>query len=88
MKLRGDDRKFLARVLSVGVDCDVAALQVDDPAFWEGVTPLELGPLPRLQVGRRRCGADVRPTARVQRSWWYWARLAARTELCGCRWAA
>ena len=34
VKRRGDDRKFLARVISVGVDCDIAALQVDDPDFW------------------------------------------------------
>ncbi len=34
VKKRGDDEKFLARVLSVGVDCDVALLTVDDDAFW------------------------------------------------------
>lgn len=89
MKLRGDDRKFLARVLSVGVDCDVAALQVDDPAFWEGVTPLELGPLPRLQVGRGlREVLGVRHTAWVQHDRWYWASLAALTGVHGCSWAA
>ncbi|GFR40455.1 hypothetical protein Agub_g1013 [Astrephomene gubernaculifera] len=37
VKRRGDDRKYLARVLSVGVDCDIAALQVDDPDFWAGM---------------------------------------------------
>ncbi|KIZ00510.1 hypothetical protein MNEG_7454 [Monoraphidium neglectum] len=49
VKRRGDDRKFIARVLSVGVDCDIALLTVDDPEFWEGVSPLEFGSLPRLQ---------------------------------------
>lgn len=49
VKRRGDDRKFLARVLALGVDCDVALLTVDDDAFWEGLKPLEFGPLPRLQ---------------------------------------
>lgn len=49
MKKRGDDRKFLAHVLSIGVDCDIALLDVADPAFWEGVEPLVLGPLPHLQ---------------------------------------
>jgi hypothetical protein len=34
VKRRGDDRKFLARVLSIGVDCDVALLTVEDEAFW------------------------------------------------------
>lgn len=51
VKRRGDDRKFLARVLSIGVDCDVALLKVDDPAFYEGFTPLNFGNLPKLQVG-------------------------------------
>lgn len=50
MKRRGDDRKFLARVLSIGVDCDVALLDVEDAGFWEDVTPLAFGTLPRLQV--------------------------------------
>lgn len=49
VKKRGDDEKFLARVLALGVDCDIALLTVDDPAFWEGLAPLEFGPLPQLQ---------------------------------------
>ena len=49
VKRRGDDRKFLAKVLSIGVDCDVALLDVEDEAFWQDVTPLEFGPLPKLQ---------------------------------------
>ncbi|GIL56480.1 hypothetical protein Vafri_11837 [Volvox africanus] len=40
VKRRGDDRKFLARVVSVGVDCDIAALEVDDPEFWGAAPPL------------------------------------------------
>ena len=51
VKRRGDDQKFLAQVLAVGTDCDIALLTVEDGAFWEGVTPLELGPLPTLQAG-------------------------------------
>jgi hypothetical protein len=49
VKRRGDDKKYLARVLSIGVDCDVALLDVADEDFWEGVEPLRFGPLPRLQ---------------------------------------
>ncbi|CAK0742846.1 hypothetical protein CVIRNUC_001425 [Coccomyxa viridis] len=49
VKRRADDQKFLAQVLAVGTDCDIALLTVEDEAFWEGVTPLELGPLPTLQ---------------------------------------
>lgn len=49
VKRRGDDRKYLARVLAVGTECDIALLTVDDAAFWEGVTPVRFGPLPALQ---------------------------------------
>ncbi|KAG2497712.1 hypothetical protein HYH03_004449 [Edaphochlamys debaryana] len=66
VKRRGDDRKFLAKVISVGVDCDIAALQVDDPDFWAPGGPdappppvLALGPLPRLQDGVAVVGYPV-----------------------------
>lgn len=49
VKKRGDDRKFLAKVLSIGVDCDIALLTVEDEEFWDGVKPLDFGPLPKLQ---------------------------------------
>lgn len=50
VKRRGDDQKFIAEVLAVGTECDIALLTVRDEAFWEGVDPLELGSLPKLQV--------------------------------------
>jgi hypothetical protein len=34
VKKRGDDQKFLARVLATGTECDIALLTVDDPKFW------------------------------------------------------
>jgi S1-C subfamily serine protease len=49
VKRRGDDTKFLAKVLAIGTECDVALLTVDDDAFWAGLRPLEFGGLPRLQ---------------------------------------
>lgn len=49
MKKRGDDRKFLAKVLALGVDCDIALLTIEDDEFWAGAVPLQFGPLPRLQ---------------------------------------
>ncbi|PSC68151.1 protease Do-like 9 [Micractinium conductrix] len=49
LKKRGDDEKYQARVLAVGTECDVALLTVEDDAFWQGITPLELGDLPKLQ---------------------------------------
>ena len=41
--------KYTARVKSIGHDCDLAILTVDDPKFFEGVVPLEMGTLPQLQ---------------------------------------
>ena len=50
VKRRGDDRKHIARVLAVGVECDMALLTVEEPEFWEGVRAVRFGPLPRLHV--------------------------------------
>lgn len=49
VKHRGSDAKYVAKVLAIGAECDLALLTVDDDAFWEGVTPIALGKLPRLQ---------------------------------------
>ncbi|CAD7694758.1 unnamed protein product [Ostreobium quekettii] len=49
VKRRDTEKKFIARVLAVGTDCDVALLMVDDKEFWKGVEPLPLGSLPKLQ---------------------------------------
>ncbi|KAL8162149.1 hypothetical protein V2J09_013638 [Rumex salicifolius] len=49
VKKRGSDTKYLATVLSIGTECDIAMLTVDDDEFWDGITPLEFGDLPALQ---------------------------------------
>ena len=49
VKRRGDDKKYTARVLSIGTECDLALLTVADNEFWEDVTPHKLGPMPGLQ---------------------------------------
>jgi hypothetical protein len=49
VKRRGGDEKYLAHVLAIGTECDLALLAVDDVAFWEGLHPVELGPMPHLQ---------------------------------------
>lgn len=49
VKHRGSDTKYVAKVLSIGAECDLALLTVEDDAFWEAVTPIVLGKLPRLQ---------------------------------------
>ncbi|WCJ20927.1 DegP protease 9 [Euphorbia peplus] len=49
LKKRGSDTKYLATVLAIGTECDIALLTVNDDEFWEGITPLEFGDLPALQ---------------------------------------
>ncbi|KAF1880761.1 hypothetical protein Lal_00011820 [Lupinus albus] len=49
VKRRGDDTKYVAKVLARGVDCDIALLSVESDEFWEEVEPLRFGHLPHLQ---------------------------------------
>ncbi|KAJ6794837.1 putative protease Do-like 9 [Iris pallida] len=49
LKKRGSDTKYLATVLAIGTECDIAMLTVSDEEFWEGVSPVEFGSLPALQ---------------------------------------
>ncbi|KAI4389076.1 hypothetical protein MLD38_001340 [Melastoma candidum] len=49
VKKRGSDTKYLATVLAIGTECDVAMLTISDDEFWEGVSPVEFGELPALQ---------------------------------------
>ncbi|KAJ1258744.1 hypothetical protein BS78_10G099300 [Paspalum vaginatum] len=49
LKKRGSDTKYLATVLAIGTECDIAMLTVDDDEFWKGVSPVEFGSLPALQ---------------------------------------
>ncbi|KAK1558508.1 hypothetical protein Q3G72_003163 [Acer saccharum] len=49
VKRRGDDTKYVAKVLARGVDCDIALLSVESEEFWKGAEPLQFGHLPRLQ---------------------------------------
>ncbi|KAL1542676.1 Protease Do-like 2, chloroplastic [Salvia divinorum] len=49
VKRRGDDTKYIAKVLTRGVECDLALLFVESKEFWEGTEPLQFGRLPNLQ---------------------------------------
>ncbi|THU43773.1 hypothetical protein C4D60_Mb02t00310 [Musa balbisiana] len=49
LKKRGSDTKYVATVLAIGTECDIAMLTVDSDEFWEGVSPVEFGSLPALQ---------------------------------------
>eukprot|EP00397_Hematodinium_sp_SG-2012_P013417 GEMP01013623.1.p1 GENE.GEMP01013623.1~~GEMP01013623.1.p1 ORF type:complete len:563 (+),score=109.50 GEMP01013623.1:122-1810(+) len=50
VKKRGDDTKFIARVVAMGWQCDLALLQVVDTTFYEGMTPVQFSKnLPNLE---------------------------------------
>ncbi|KAK7330457.1 hypothetical protein VNO77_24651 [Canavalia gladiata] len=49
LKKRGSDTKYLATVLAIGTECDIAMLTVNDDEFWQGMSPVEFGDLPTLQ---------------------------------------
>ncbi|KAI3923050.1 hypothetical protein MKW92_006981 [Papaver armeniacum] len=49
VKRRGDDTKYVAKVLAKGVECDIALLSVESEEFWKGAEPLHFGRLPCLQ---------------------------------------
>lgn len=49
VRRHGDARRYQARVLNVSHAADLAILTVDDPDFFEGIPPLELGELPEAQ---------------------------------------
>ena len=40
VKKRGSDKKFIAKVLAIGTECDLALLSVEDEKFLKNVTPL------------------------------------------------
>ncbi|KAK4264308.1 hypothetical protein QN277_025506 [Acacia crassicarpa] len=48
LKKHGSDTKYLATVLAIGTDCDIAMLTVKDDEFWNGMSPVEFGDLPAL----------------------------------------
>ncbi|WJX13745.1 Protease Do-like 2, chloroplastic [Trifolium repens] len=49
VKRRGDDSKYVAKVLARAVGCDLALLSVESEEFWRDVKPLKFGRLPHLQ---------------------------------------
>lgn len=50
LQRRGSDTKYLARVVSVGWECDVAMLTVADDEFWDGLPKVKLSQkVPRLE---------------------------------------
>ncbi|RLN30899.1 protease Do-like 2, chloroplastic [Panicum miliaceum] len=49
VKRRGDDKKYIAKVLARGIECDLALLSVENEEFWKGTEALSFGRLPCLQ---------------------------------------
>jgi S1-C subfamily serine protease len=49
VRRHGFSKKFQARILVIGYQCDLALLAVDDEAFWLDSEPLRWGGLPELQ---------------------------------------
>jgi len=45
----GAPQSYRARVQHIAHDADLAVLEVEDPAFFEGVAPLEFGGVPELE---------------------------------------
>ena len=49
VRRESSQKKYIAKVETAGNDCDLAILRVEDPEFFKGVSPLEIGELPNLQ---------------------------------------
>ncbi|MHB8155370.1 MAG: S1C family serine protease [Candidatus Omnitrophota bacterium] len=49
VRRESSQKKYMAKVETIGNDCDLATLRVEDPEFFNGVSPLEIGELPNLQ---------------------------------------
>lgn len=49
VRKQGDTKKYIARLIAVGHECDLAVLTVDDPTFFKNTPVLELGALPKLR---------------------------------------
>ncbi|MDD5134756.1 MAG: serine protease, partial [Phycisphaerae bacterium] len=49
-------KKYPATVEFVGHDCDLALLNIQDPAFFEGTEAVEFGDLPRVNSTVSTCG--------------------------------
>jgi S1-C subfamily serine protease len=46
-----DPRPYLAKVEFIANDCDLAVLRVEDESFFQNITPLEFGDLPKVRTG-------------------------------------
>lgn len=49
VKKRRSDQKYIANILEIGNECDLAVISVDDDDFWKDMKPMKFGGLPKLQ---------------------------------------
>ncbi len=56
LKKQNQARRYPAKVLFVGHDCDLAVLTVPDPSFFEGTEPMVFGGLPVPNSTVQTCG--------------------------------
>ena len=49
VRRNGESKRYQAHLLAVSHEADLALLTVDDESFFEGIEPLEFGPLPNTQ---------------------------------------
>ncbi len=50
LKKQGFAKRYPATVVYIGHDCDLAILAPQDPSFYEGTEPLEIGPIPKANT--------------------------------------
>ena len=69
--------QYVATVLAVGTECDIACLTVKDDEFWEGTDAVTFGDLPHLQDSILVIGCATVLRCRFQ------VKLQAADEACG-----
>jgi S1-C subfamily serine protease len=52
-------KRFPAKVVQVGHDCDLAIVDVEDPSFYDDMIPLEFGDIPAVNSAVTTCGFPV-----------------------------
>ncbi len=50
LEKENDPKKYIAKVEHAAHDCDLAVLKVEDPSFFNGTVPLELGSIPEIET--------------------------------------
>jgi S1-C subfamily serine protease len=50
LEKESDPKKYIAQVEHIAHDCDLAVLKVQDPSFFTGTVPLELGSIPEIET--------------------------------------